>query len=175
MARQSKGADTSAEFGVDELEKALTRMSKKYDDKVDALLMAQGRVVTNKTKARTPVGKKQKKQRLKNTWRLKPVKEYGKTKVVRIQSQASHAHLVEQGHEIVTRERSRTNGRYAKEAVKLGKTSKLTAGGKKAFGVKSGGRVEGKKILEDTMKEYESKFFSQAQKILNDITSEVEL
>lgn len=172
MARQSKGADTSAEFGVDELEKAFIRMGKKYDDKVDALLMAQGRVVTNKTKARTPTGKTKK---LKGSWRLKPVKEYGKTKVVRIQSQAPHAHLVEQGHKIVTRERSRTNGRYAKEAVKLGKTSKLTAGGKKAFGVKSGGRVEGKKMLEDTMKEYESKFFSQAQKILNDITSEVEL
>ena len=63
MARQSKGADTSAEFGVDELEEALTRMGKKYDDKVDALLMAQGRVVTNKVKARTPVGKKQKKKK----------------------------------------------------------------------------------------------------------------
>lgn len=173
MARQSKGADTSAEFGVDELEKAFIRMGKKYDDKVDALLMAQGRVVTNKTKARTPTGKTKK---LKGSWRLKPVKEYGKTKVVRIQSQAPHAHLVEQGHKIVTRERSRTNnGRYAKEAVKLGKTSKLTAGGKKAFGVKSGGRVEGKKMLEDTMKEYESKFFSQAQKIFDDITSDLEL
>ena len=30
-------------------------------------------------------------------------------------------------------------------------------------------------MLEMTMKEYESKFFSQAQKILDEITSEVEL
>ena len=60
MARQAKNADTSAVFGVDELEKALSRMNKKYDDKVEALLMAQGRVVTNKTKSRTPVGKTKK-------------------------------------------------------------------------------------------------------------------
>ena len=65
----------------------------------------------------------------------------GDVTVARLQSTAPHAHLKEDGHEIVTRERTRNNGRYAKESFKIGKTSKLKAGGLKAFGVKSGGRV----------------------------------
>lgn len=172
MARQAKGSDTSGEFGIEELEKAFNRMSKKYDDKADALLMAQGRVAVNKTKQKTPVGKTKK---LKGSWRLKAVKEYGKTKVVRIQTEATHGHLVEQGHEIVSRERSRNNGRYATENARLKKTSKLNAAGRKVFGVKSGGRVEGKKMLETTMKEVQANFFQAAEKMLNEVTDEVEL
>ncbi len=158
-----------------DIEKALNRTLKKYDDKAEAVLTAMGRVARNKVKARTPVGKKEKsKQRLKNTWRLQNVKEFGKAKVVRVISTAPHAHLVEQGHKIVTRERSRNNGRYAKENVRLGKTSKLNAAAKKVMGVKSGGYVEGKKMLEDTMKEVRDKFFSEAEKMLDELISEAE-
>lgn len=175
MARKPKGGTGLDIFGVEELEKAFTKMSGKYDDKVDALLMAQGRTATNRVKSKTPVGKKKK---LKGSWRLKKVKRYGPNgtiRVVRIQTEAPHGHLVEDGHKIVTRERTRSNGRYAKESVKLGKTSKLKAGGKKAFGVKSGGRVEGKEMLKSTMKELQSGFFSAAEKLLSDITKEAEL
>lgn len=172
MARQVKGYDTSGEFGIEELEKAFNRMSKKYDDKADALLMAQGRVAVNKTKQKTPVGKTKK---LKGSWRLKAVKEYGKTKVVRIQTEAPHGHLVEQGHEIVSRERSRNNGRYATEASKIGKTSRYNAVQKSIRGIKSGGRVEGKKMLETTMKAVQANFFQAAEKMLNEVTDEVEL
>ena len=43
-------------FGFDELQKAFNRIEKKYPNKVDAMLAAQGRVATNKTKSKTPVG-----------------------------------------------------------------------------------------------------------------------
>ena len=175
MARQPKGGSGLDIFGVEELEKAFTKMSDKYEDKVDALLMAQGRTATNRVKSKTPVGKTKK---LKGSWRLDKVKRYGENgaiRVVRVKTQAPHGHLVEDGHEIVTRKRARSNGRYAKEGARLGKTSKLTAGGRKAFGVKSGGRVEGKKMLKSTMKELQGGFFAAAEKLLDELTKEAEL
>ena len=58
-------------FGFDELQKAFSRIEKKYPDKVDAMLAAQGRLVTNRTKSKTPVGKTKK---LKSSWRMKRTK-----------------------------------------------------------------------------------------------------
>lgn len=147
-------------FGIDELEKSFNRIESKYDDKVDALLQAQGRVATNRVKSKTPVGKTKK---LKSSWRLKKVKKYGETRVVRIQSQAPHAHLVEQGHTIVSGGKTRKNGRT------------LNTVERKARGIKNKGRVEGKEMLQSTMKELQSGFFSSAEKMLADLTKEVEL
>ena len=147
-------------FGFDELQKAFNRIEKKYPNKVDAMLAAQGRVATNKTKSKTPVGKTKK---LKSSWRMKKPKLYGKTRVVRTQSEAPHAHLVEDGHEIVRGGKTRVNGR------------KLNVLQRSVRGIKSGGRVEGKKMLESTFKEIESSFNKSAQDLLNDLTSEVEL
>lgn len=48
MARQNKDV-----FGFDELEKSFKRFEKKYPDKADALLMAQGQAVNRKT-SRSP-------------------------------------------------------------------------------------------------------------------------
>jgi len=147
-------------FGFDELQKAFNRIEKKYPDKVDAMLAAQGRVATNKTKSKTPVGKTKK---LKSSWRMKKPKQYGKTRVVRTQSEAPHAHLVEDGHEIISGGSSRANGR------------KLNRVGRAVKGVKSGGRVEGKKMLESTFRSLESSFNKSAENLLSDLTSEVEL
>lgn len=68
---------------------------KNCPDKADALLMAQGQAVNRKTKSLSPV----KTKKLRNSWRLKKVKLYkgGTVRVVRIQSGAPHAHLVEYG------------------------------------------------------------------------------
>ena len=182
MARQPKDGYGFEMFGTDELEKVFTKMSAKYDDEVDALLMTQGRIATNRVKSKTPIGKaenrKGRKKALKSSWQLDKVKRFGANgmvRVVRIKTQAPHGHLVEDGHKIVTRERTRSNGRYAKETVKLGKTSKLSAGGKKVFGVKSGGRVEGREMLKSTMKELQDGFFSAAEKLLDELTKEAEL
>lgn len=152
--------DKDAVFGFDELEKAFWRMEKKYPDKVDALLAAQGRLATNKTKSRTPVGKTKK---LKSSWRMKKPKVYGKSRVVRTQSEAPHAHLVEDGHEIVSGGKTRVNGR---------KLNTLQRG---IRGIKSGGRVEGKKMLESTFKDMEASFYKSADQLLEELTKEVEL
>lgn len=152
-------ADTEV-FGFDELEKAFNRIEKKYPDKVDAMLAAQGRVATNKTKARSPIGKTKK---LKSSWRMKKPKIYGKARVVRTQSEAPHAHLVEDGHEIVSGGSTRSNGR---------KLNTLQRG---IRGIKSGGRVEGKKMLEKTFRDMEASFNKSAEALLSDLTSEVEL
>lgn len=147
-------------FGFDELQKSFNRIEKRYPDKTDAMLMAMGRVVTNKTKAKTPVGKTKK---LKGSWRLKRPKRYGKTRVVRTQSQAPHAHLVELGHEIVRGGKTRKKGRY------------LNTIERNVRGIQSKGRVEGKKMLETSFKEMESSFYKSAEKLLDDLTNEVEL
>ena len=43
-------------FGVEELQKAFEKAAGKYDDKADALLMAQGKLTQKRVKSRTPVG-----------------------------------------------------------------------------------------------------------------------
>ena len=88
---------------------------------------------------------------------------YGKTRVVRVQSEAPHAHLVEDGHEIVRGGKTRVNGR------------KLNVVERGVRGIKSGGRVEGKKMLEQSFKEMEASFSKSAEKLLSDLTNEVEL
>jgi hypothetical protein len=149
-------------FGFDELTKSFQKMEKKYPNAADAMLAAQGRAVTNKTKSLSPVGKTKK---LKGSWRLKGVKQYkgGKVRVVRVQSEAPHAHLVEQGHEVVRGGSTRRNGR------------KLNTVQRAVRGIKSGGRVEGKKMLEQSIKEAQARFDKDAAKLLNDLTREVEL
>lgn len=153
-------ADDNEVFGFDELKKSFERIEKNYPNKVEAVLAAHGRMATNKTKTRTPVGKTKK---LKSSWRMKKPKAYGKTRVVRTQSEAPHAHLVEDGHEVVKGGSSRANGR------------KLNVLQRAARGVKSGGRVEGKKMLEQTFKDMEASFNKSAIELLNDLTREVEL
>ncbi len=146
-------------FGFEGLQKAFNKIEKKYPDKTDAMLMALGRVATSKTKVKTPVGKTKK---LKGSWRLKKPKRYGKTRVVRTQSQAPHAHLVELGHEIVRGGKTRKRGRY------------LNTLERQVRGIQSKGRVEGKKMLETSFKEMESTFNKSVEKLLDDLTSEVE-
>jgi hypothetical protein len=147
-------------FGFEELQKAFNHIEKKYPDKTDAMLMALGRMATSKTKAKTPIGKTKK---LRGSWRLKKPKRYGKSRVVRTQSQAPHAHLVELGHEIVRGGKTRKRGRY------------LNTMERKVRGIQSKGRVEGKKMLETSFKEMETTFNKSVEKLLDDLTSEVEI
>lgn len=148
-------------FGFDELEKAFKRCEKKYPDHADALLMAQGQAVNKRTKALTPVRTK----KLRNSWRLKKVKLYkgGKVRVVRIQSTAPHGHLVELGHEIVRGGKTRERGR------------KLNRVQRSARGIKSGGRVEGKFMLEKSMSEARSRFEGDANKMLDKLTEDIQV
>lgn len=147
-------------FGFEDLEKAFKRIEQKYPNKTDAMLMAMARVAANRTKGKTPVGKTKK---LKGTWRTKKPKVYGKARVARMQSASRYAHLVEDGHEIVSGGKSTLNGR------------KLNALGRKIKGVKVGGRTKGAKMIEQSMSDIESTFDKNAQKLVDDLTREVEL
>lgn len=158
-------------FGFDELEKAFNRCKKNYDNEADALLMAQGEQVKKRTKELSPKYKgkippsKQGKLhpgQLKRSWRLKAVKEYknGRVKVVRIQSTAPHAHLIELGHEIVRGGKTRVRGR------------RLNAVQRSARGISSGGTAEGKHMLENALKEAQSRFGNSAEKMLDSISKE---
>jgi hypothetical protein len=148
-------------FGFDELQKAFERCEKKYPNQADALLMAQGQAVNKKTKSLTPV----KTKKLRNSWRLKKVKLYksGKVRVVRIQSTAPHAHLIELGHESVHGGRTRERGR------------KLNRVQRSARGIKSGGYVEGKHMLEKSISEAQSSFENGAKKMLDNLTEDIKV
>ena len=147
-------------FGFDDLSAAFKKIESKYPDKAEALLMAQGRVANNRVKSKSPVGKTKK---LRGSWRLKKAKKYGKALVARVQSEASHGHLVELGHEIVRGGRTRKNNRSLNRVQRSAK------------GIKGGSRVEGKKMLEATFKELDSIFEKAAEKMLDELTKEVEI
>lgn len=146
-------------FGFDELQKAFERCEKKYPNQADALLMAQGQAVNKKTKSLTPV----KTKKLRNSWRLKKVKVYksGKVRVVRVQSTAPHAHLIELGHEIARGGRTRERGR------------KLNRVQRSARGIKSGGYVEGEHMLEKSLSEARNSFEGNVQKMLDRLTGDI--
>ena len=108
-------------FGIEELEKQLEKTSKKFSSKSTALLKAQGDIWKKEVKRLTPVIKSKREDRvpgkLKKSWRLLSPKVYhtssGDIEVVRIQSTEPYAHLVEDGHEIITTRRTRdSSGRY---------------------------------------------------------------
>lgn len=148
-------------FGFDELEKAFKRCEKNYPNAADAFLMAEGQAVNKRVKQLT----KKRTGKLRKSWRLKKVKLYknGTFRVVREQSEAPHAHLVEYGHEIVRGGKTRERGR------------RLNRVQRSARGIKSGGYVEGKHMLEKSMSEAESNFACGAQKLLDKITEDLEV
>lgn len=148
-------------FGFEELEKAFAKTQKKYPDSADAFLMTEGKAVNKRTKQLTPV----RTRKLRNSWRLKKVKLYksGTVRVVRVQSTAPHAHLVELGHEIVRGGRSRERGR------KLNRVQRAVRG------ITSGGYVEGRYMLETAVTEANAKFEKGAQKLIDKLTEDLEI
>ena len=148
-------------FGFDELKKAFERCEKRYPNQADALLMAQGQAVNKRTKAFTPTRTK----KLRNSWRLKKVKLYkgGKVRVVRIQTTAPHGHLIELGHEVVRGGKTRKRGR------------KLNRVQRSVRGIKSGGCVEGKHMLKQSLSEAQSSFKSGTQALLDNITEDLKV
>lgn len=163
MAQTSKDV-----FGFDELEKAFKKLESKYPNQADRLLQTEGNAVAKRTRQLTPVYKGRAKSgikpgQLKKSWRLKKVKEYqgGKVRVVRIQSTAPHAHLIEYGHEIYTAPAGLT-----KKASSYGKA------GRALYGIKTHGKTKAYKMLDTAMEEAKKKFDKDAQKMLDRLISE---
>ena len=152
-------------FGFEELEKSFKRLEKRYPSQADAMLMAQGQAVQKRVKALTPVytgkylrGGRIKPGQLKKSWRLKKVKLYkgGTVRVVRLQNNANHAHLIEDGHKIYT-----TGGR------KTGKVGRYNRVQQRIRGIKNHGSTEGVHMLEKGMTEARQRFDRDAQKTLD--------
>lgn len=154
-------ANNDGTFGFEDLQKAFNRIEQKYENKTDAMIMAMANVTRQRVRAKTPTGKTKK---LKGSWRTKKPKTFGKARVARVQTENRYGHVVEDGHKVVTGGSTvRRNGR---------KLNVLERGIK---GISVGGKTKGEKMIEDTVKELNATFEKNAKKLLDDLTSEVEL
>lgn len=154
-------AKNDGTFGFEDLQKAFNRIEQKYENKTDAMLMAMANVTRQRVRAKTPTGKTKK---LKGSWRTKKPKTFGKARVARVQTENRYGHVVEEGHRVVTGGSTvDRNGR------------KLNILQRGIRGVSVGGKTKGEKMIEDTVKELNAAFEKNAKKLLDDLTSEVEL
>ena len=154
-------AKNDGTFGFEDLQKAFNRIEQKYENKTDAMLMAIANVTRQRVRAKTPTGKTKK---LKGSWRTKKPKTFGKARVARVQTENRYGHVVEEGHRVVTG--GSTVGRNGR---------KLNVLQRGIRGVSVGGKTKGEKMIEDTVKELNATFEKNAKKLLDELTSEVEL
>lgn len=154
-------AKNDGTFGFEDLQKAFNRIEQKYENKTDAMLMAMANVTRQRVRAKTPPGKTKK---LKGSWRTKKPKTFGKARVARVQTENRYGHVVEEGHRVVTG--GSTVGRNGR---------KLNVLERGIRGISVGGKTKGEKMIEDTVKELNATFEKNAKKLLDDLTSEVEL
>ena len=154
-------AKNDGTFGFEDLQKAFNRIEQKYENKTDAMLTAMANVTRQRVRAKTPTGKTKK---LKGSWRTKKPKTFGKARVARVQTENRYGHVVEEGHRVVTG--GSTVGRNGR---------KLNVLQRGIRGISVGGKTKGEKMIEDTVKELNATFEKNAKKLLNDLTSEVEL
>lgn len=154
-------AKNDGTFGFEDLQKAFNRIEQKYENKTDAMLRAMANVTRQRVRAKTPTGKTKK---LKGSWRTKKPKTFGKARVARVQTENRYGHVVEEGHRVVTG--GSTVGRNGR---------KLNVLQRGLRGVSVGGKTKGEKMIEDTVKELNATFEKNAKKLLDDLTSEVEL
>ncbi len=154
-------AKNDGTFGFEDLQKAFNRIEQKYENKTDAMLMAMANVTRQRVRSKTPTGKTKK---LKGSWRTKKPKTFGKVRVARVQTENRYGHVVEDGHRVVTG--GSTVGRNGR---------KLNVLQRGIRGISIGGKTKGEKMIEDTVKELNATFEKNAKKLLDDLTSEVEL
>lgn len=154
-------AESDGVYGFDELKEAFDKVKDKYDNKSAAMLNTLGKAMQKSVKAKT----KKKTGNLKKSWKFQTAKEYrdGAVIVVRVLSQAPHAHLVEYGHENIRGGRTRVgNRRFTDEELAK-------------MGVERNGHTPGAYMLEKTTKEFENLFKKNAEKLLTEITKDVEV
>lgn len=153
MARKQKDV-----FGFDELHKEFDKITKKYPNEADGILMTMGKTALKRTKQLSPT----KTKKLRNSWRLRKVKLYkgGKVRVVRVASTAPHVHLIEYGHNIY-----RGTGRGV-----IGKRSR-----QRIASSANGNRTTAVKMLEKGLKETEANFYKAADKMIDNLTKEIEV
>lgn len=126
------------------------------------MLMTEGRTLNKRVKQLTGTEVKKKTGKLRNSWRLKPVKLYkgGTVRVVLEKSEAPHAHLIEYGHQIYRGTGRSRQGKRTEQSRASASTGNKT----RAF-----------KILETAVNETRSQFNKSAGKMLDELTKELEL
>ena len=126
-----------------------------------SLFISRRRLHRQRVRSKTPTGKTKK---LKGSWRTKKPKTYGKARVARVQTENRYGHVVEEGHKVVTG--GSTVGRNGR---------KLNVLQRGIRGISVGGKTKAEKMIESTVKELNSAFGKNAEKLLDDLTREVEL
>jgi hypothetical protein len=92
----------------------------------------------------------------------------GKVKTVRVQTASPYGHLINDGFKVVAAGRATTRGAFGGETrVRVYRNRERADATDK--------KVEGRHMLEDALKEAESRFDRDAQKLLDQLTKEVEL
>lgn len=154
-------ANNDGTFGFENLEKAFKKTVSKYENKTDAMLMAMTNVARSRVRAYTPSDKTRK---LKGSFRTKKPKTYGKARVARVESLNRYAHVVEEGHNVV--KGGSTVGRNGRQLNIIQRTVR---------GVSVNGKTKAVKMIEKAMKELRSTFGKNAEKLLDDLTKELDL
>lgn len=159
MARKEKDV-----FGIEEFQKELEKMEKKYPNKADALLMTEGHALIKRVKQLTATKTKKKTGNLLKGWKLLPVKLYkdGTVRVVFNISRAPHAHLIEYGHEIY-----HGSGRGQKGRGRISRAQRKE--------MAKGNKTTAYKLLERALKETENHFRKEAAEMFDDLIKDVEV
>jgi len=91
--------------GLDAFERTLLKtLEVKYPEEVKKKLLELANELKEDVAAKTPLGpgKKAKSKRLRYRWKVGKVRKKGKELFIEVRNTAPHAHLVEDGHRIVT-------------------------------------------------------------------------
>lgn len=165
MARKRKDL-----FGFDVLQKEYLKCEKKYPNKANALLHVMAKQINKEIKRETPKHKgdytsgKRKPGDLRKSWKVQKPKEYqgGKIRVSRVYSTDRVAHLIDLGHDIKPRLKTRIKDRTTKSRYRY----------EKGKGAK--GRVEGLKLRENALKKANKAFDRSAEEMINELTKDIQ-
>jgi len=93
--------------GLDAFERTLIKtLEIKYPEEVKKKLVELAEELKEAAQARTPIGpdKKPKSKRMKYRWKVGKVRKKGNELFIEVKNTAPHAHLVEDGHRMVTKD-----------------------------------------------------------------------
>lgn len=152
---------------LDELIVSLEKLEPAYRVRAEALLDKLGQKVRDLTAANTPELKRVWAQRvkgeLKGSWKLLPVKYYkgGDAAVIRVESNTSYAHLVEDDHNVYTA------GRKLSKKISRSSTKDIQAARVKHHGIR-----KGDKMLANAQESINAEYESEISKLFDEITAE---
>lgn len=155
---------------LDDLIVSLEKLEPAYRVRAEPLLNKLGQKERDLTAANTPELKRVLAQRvkgeLKKSWEFLPVKYYkgGEAAVIRVESNTSYSHLVENDHKVYTARRK--NNKLGKKIVRA-KTADIQAARVKYHGIR-----EGDKMLTNAKEKIDAEYDREISKLFDEITAE---